>query len=119
MSGSLVSLLIFGALVLGYPLGLVMAKFAAKSSFLARVCAMAGVVMIFVGLMDAGDLRFLILAEVGFYLQIAWLVASFRVKRTNKAQYQELWAPHREADVSPGRALASFAQATGQGARHS
>jgi hypothetical protein len=117
VSASLVSLLILGALVLGYPLGLLIAKLAGKNRALARICGLAGAVMIFVGLMGGGDLRFIVLAEAGFYLQIAWLVASFKFRRTNKPQYQELWASNPGPDRSQGRAPSSFAQPAGQGAR--
>jgi hypothetical protein len=119
MSEKLLSFAIFGALVLGYPLGLMLSKFAANHRVLGRIGALAGVVMIFVGTLGAGDIRFLILAEVGFYLAIVWFVASFKFRRTYKAQYQELFAARREPNLLPNSARVSVARAAAQAVRHS
>jgi hypothetical protein len=90
MSEKLTTFTVFGALLLGYPLGAVLLRFAANNRLLARTGALAGAVMSFVGIMGDGDIRYVILAEVGLYLQTVWLVASFRFKRANKAVYREL-----------------------------
>jgi len=101
MNEKIASLLVLGALVIGYPLGVMISRFVEENRLLARLGAFAGVVMAFVGLTGGPDLRYLILAELGLYLQLAWLVASFRFKRTAKPQYMELWASHREPNKSP------------------
>jgi hypothetical protein len=119
MSEKLVSLMVFGALIAGYPLGSMLARLAARNRVVARICALAGVVMIFAGIVGSGDVRSLVLAEIGLYLQVIWLIASLRIKRTNKAQYQELWAPRRQQSTSPNSVLAPVAHPTAQGARES
>jgi hypothetical protein len=118
MNEKLAAFSIFGALAVGYPLGLLISRLVIISRLLARICALVGLVMIFVGSMDAGDIRYLILALAGLYIQVAWLVASFKFKKTNRAQYMELWASQPSRNNSPDPALASVTHPAGQGARH-
>ena len=118
MSERLASLLILGALVLGYPLGLAISKFAPENQIFARICGLVGAAMTLVGLTGDGGIRYLILAEAGLYLQFAFLVASFKFKRVYKPQYQELWASHREPNHPPVPTLASGTSAARQEPRH-
>jgi hypothetical protein len=89
--------LLAAMIALAYPFGCLVAKFAESRRWLARAVGLAGLILFLVTLgVPDGDRRIVVLAGLGLFLQAAWLVSSFKMKRTFRAQHLELWAPPRE-----------------------
>lgn len=85
-------LLLLGAfLILSYPIGCLVAKFGGAVSRMVFLVGAVGVLVGWVGYWGTDDHRFFILIACGISLKVAWIVSSFKNKKSSKRRYLDLW----------------------------
>ena len=97
MSEKTIYLLLFVALlVLGYPVGCVLAKFGRALSRFVGVVGIIGFPTGYFFLIGTEDHRYRILCACCLCLQVASLVSSFKNKQPSKRRFVDLWVSREQ-----------------------